>query len=51
VFVLVNVGEFGFKVGVLVNVRVGVNVGDQQSTSNSVQFDAMVTSPVPPINA
>jgi len=34
----------------LVNVLVGVNVGDQQSTSSSTQFDAIVASPVPPIS-
>ena len=49
--VTVNVGVFGFKVGDTVAVRVGVNVGDQQSTSVSTQFEGMLARPANPISA
>lgn len=51
VLVTVKVGELGLLVGVLVAVGEAVKVGVQQSTSNSVQFDAILAMLGPPIKA
>jgi hypothetical protein len=51
VLVTVKVGELGFTVGVAVRVGETVKVGVQQSTSSSVQFDAIFAMLGPPIRA